>query len=45
MVIAGEIEVAGQKLSPRDALGITDTDSVNIQTKSDAQLLAIEVPL
>jgi hypothetical protein len=45
MVIAGEIEVAGQKLSPRDALGITDTDSVNIHTKSDAQLLAIEVPL
>ena len=45
MVIAGEIEVAGQNLGPRDALGIMDTHAVDIHTKSDAQLLAIEVPL
>jgi redox-sensitive bicupin YhaK (pirin superfamily) len=46
MVIEGEFEVAGQKLRKRDAIGITETDSVAIKALSaDARLLVIEVPM
>ena len=45
MVIDGEVEVNGQLLNKRDAIEITDTDEVSIDIKSDADLLAIEVPM
>jgi quercetin 2,3-dioxygenase len=44
-VIEGAIKTNDQALSNRDALGITETDQVKIEAISDAQLLAIEVPL
>ena len=44
-VIEGSVKTSGQSLSKRDALGISETDVVNIEAISDSQLLAIEIPL
>lgn len=44
MVIEGAIEVAGQQLGRRDAIGVYDTNSVAIKATKDAQVLLIEVP-
>ena len=45
MVIEGEIEIDGTKLHKRDAIGITETDEINIHVFQHAELLAIEVPM
>jgi redox-sensitive bicupin YhaK (pirin superfamily) len=44
-VIEGAIKTADQALSERDALGISETDQVEIKAVSDTQLLAIEIPM
>lgn len=46
-VIEGEAEIADQRLGKRDALGVWETEkiSIQIQTKKDAFVLAIEVPM
>jgi redox-sensitive bicupin YhaK (pirin superfamily) len=44
-VIEGSVKSSDQILSKRDALGITETDFVNIEAVNDSQLLAIEIPL
>lgn len=46
MVIEGEFEIAGTKLSRRDAIGIYDTDSFDFKALSDnARILLIDVPM
>lgn len=45
MLIEGEAEIDGQKLSRRDAVGVWDTDKVSIKANSDSEILAIEVPM
>jgi quercetin 2,3-dioxygenase len=45
MVINGTITVNGQTLSHRDAAGITEADSFTITAGTDAELMAIEVPM
>lgn len=45
MLIEGEAEIDGQKLSRRDAVGIWETDKVGIKVNSDSEILAIEVPM
>jgi len=44
-VIEGAVKTENQSLAKRDALGISDTDQVNIEAVTDTQLLVIEVPL
>ena len=44
-VIEGEIKVGNQPLLRRDALGISETENVVIEAGSDAQVLAIEIPI
>lgn len=44
-VLNGEVEVEGQNLDRRDAVGITGTSSLAVKAKSYAELLAIEVPM
>jgi len=44
-VIEGSIEVEGKKLNRRDAVGIAGLDKVTIKADSDAEVLAIEVPM
>jgi quercetin 2,3-dioxygenase len=44
-VIEGAAKVAEKPLSKRDALGVSETDQVEIEAVSDSQLLAIEIPM
>jgi len=45
VVIKGTVTVNGEKLSTRDAAGITAADQFSISATEDAELLAIEVPM
>lgn len=45
MAVDGEIKVDGEVLNKRDALGVSDTDSLDIQIRKDADILIIEVPM
>ena len=45
MVLEGQATVAGQRLGRRDAVGIWDAASVNIEADEDTRLLLIEVPM
>ena len=44
-VIEGSVIVGGQSLSKRDAIGVWDTERVNISTDSEASILIMEVPV
>jgi len=44
-VIEGEVTINGEKLSRRDGLGITETEQLNIQADSAAELLLMEIPV
>ena len=44
-VIEGEAEIADQKLTKRDALGVWETEKISIHVKKEALVLAIEVPM
>jgi redox-sensitive bicupin YhaK (pirin superfamily) len=44
-VLEGEIEINGQKLSHRDALGISETDILQIKATNTAEVLLIDVPM
>ncbi len=45
MVIEGEVEIDGNKLSKRDAIGISETEALNINVLQPSKLLAIEIPM
>jgi len=45
MVIEGEMEISGEKLTRRDAIGIYDTDKFSFRANSDSEILVIEVPM
>jgi len=45
MVVNGEVEVAGETLKKRDAIGLWDVDQADIKINSDAELLVIDVPM
>jgi hypothetical protein len=44
-VVDGEVDVAGNTLSKRDALGVSVIESVAIRAKSNSELIIIEVPM
>jgi redox-sensitive bicupin YhaK (pirin superfamily) len=45
-VIEGAIEVAGEKLGRRDAIGISQTDTIEVTAvNTDTKVLLIEVPM
>lgn len=44
-LIDGEIEIDGSKLDRRDAVGVYDTEKINISVREDSQILIIEVPM
>ncbi len=44
-VIDGKVDVAGNLLTKRDAIGIWETESINIKAIEKAQLLIIDVPM
>ena len=45
VVINGSVEVDGQQLNKRDALGISETENFTVKASEDAELLAIEIPM
>jgi quercetin 2,3-dioxygenase len=45
VVINGSVEVSGQQLNKRDALGISEMESFTVKASEDAELLAIEIPM
>jgi hypothetical protein len=45
MLIDGFIEIDNKKMKDRDAIGIWETESINIFSEVDSQLLLIEVPM
>lgn len=45
MVVDGSIEINGEMLNQRDAIGIWDIDQISLTTKSDARILLLEVPM
>ena len=44
-VIEGTIKAGGQPLTPRDALGISETENAVIEAVKNSQVLAIEIPM
>jgi redox-sensitive bicupin YhaK (pirin superfamily) len=45
MVISGKVEVAGELLNSRDAIGITDPENLSVKSVEASELLMIEVPM
>jgi len=45
MVIEGEVEINGEKLSRRDAIGVSETDSFTISALENSRLLIVDVPM
>jgi quercetin 2,3-dioxygenase len=45
MNIDGEIEVDGEKLEKRDAIGIWETSEIEIKANSDSKFLVMEIPM
>jgi redox-sensitive bicupin YhaK (pirin superfamily) len=44
-LIEGEVEVNGERLSKRDALGVWDTQELQIKAVKDSEVLVIDVPM
>tara|TARA_R110001632_G_scaffold43376_6_gene110071 strand:+ start:72592 stop:73305 length:714 start_codon:yes stop_codon:yes gene_type:complete len=44
-LLEGEIEVNGETLYKRDALGVWDTDSIIIKSQENSEILLIDVPM
>ena len=45
MNIEGEIEVNGEKLEKRDAIGIWETNEIEIKATTNAAFLVMEIPM
>ena len=45
MNIEGEIEVNGEKLEKRDAIGIWETNEIEIKANTNARFLVMEIPM
>ncbi len=45
VVINGAVEINGQQLNKRDALGISEMENFIVKASEDAELLAIEIPM
>lgn len=45
MVINGAVEIEGQKLQQRDAIGVWENENVSIKASENAEIIIIEVPM
>ncbi len=45
MVVEGKLEIGGEVLGRRDAIGIEEADKINFTAKENSELLLIEVPM
>ncbi|MBZ5858526.1 pirin family protein [Flavihumibacter profundi] len=44
-LLEGSIEIAGQKLSDRDAIGVWEAEETSISVAANSKILAIEIPM
>lgn len=44
-VIEGELSAAGETLQRRDAMGLTDVNTLDLHAQQDSQLLCMEIPM
>lgn len=44
-IISGRVSIDGENLGPRDAVGITETESVSFVSEAASDILCIEVPM
>lgn len=44
-VLEGEFEIEGRQMGPRDALGIWETDLINLSASAGSRVLFMEVPM
>ncbi len=44
-IIEGDATINGQALNKRDAIGITDAESIEIKANSDTQILVMDIPM
>ena len=44
-VLKGNVTINGQELNTRDAVGISGTDTLNIQANTDAEFLLMDIPM
>ncbi|WP_432222329.1 pirin family protein [Flavobacterium sp. TMP13] len=44
-ILKGEVVINGNELNTRDAIGITDFETLTIEAKTDAEFLLMEVPM
>ncbi|MFL5730351.1 MAG: pirin family protein [Cytophagaceae bacterium] len=44
-VLEGSVEVAGEKLNRRDAIGVSNSDKLDIKMSENAEILVIEIPM
>ena len=44
-IVDGDVNINGQELNKRDALGIWDVEKLNISSNSKAEILLLEVPM
>lgn len=45
MVVNGTVEINGEKLSLRDAIGISESDKIKIDSTGDSEILIVDVPM
>jgi len=44
-VIDGDVNINGQILGKRDALGVSDTNEISVKANTNAEVLFIDVPM
>lgn len=44
-VLEGQAEIAGQVLGRRDAMGVSDVESFDIELKADTEILLMDIPM
>ena len=44
-VIEGEVTISGEKVASRDAIGIWNTQAIEITAESDCRFLVMDVPM
>ena len=44
-VIEGEVTISGEKVASRDAIGIWNTQAIEIAAESDCRFLVMDVPM
>ena len=44
-VISGEVNIGGMHLQKRDAIGVYETNEINLTAKADSEVLLMEIPM